>query len=59
VFADGVHPTTAAHAVIAQVVESMIEGPARIGVLAEAPVRVEQASFRAIDARMISGIFPF
>jgi len=34
VFADGVHPTTAAHAVIAQVVASMLEGPARIGALA-------------------------
>ena len=31
----------------------MIEGPARIGVLAEAPLGVEQATFRAIDARMI------
>lgn len=56
VFADGVHPTTAAHAVIAEVVASMVEGPARIGVLAEAPLAVEQAAFRAIDARMISAV---
>ena len=56
VFADGVHPTTGGHAVIAQAVASMIEGPARIGVLAEAPLGVEQAAFRAIDARMISGV---
>ena len=56
VYADGVHPTTAAHAVIAQVVASMIEGPARIGALAEAPLGVEQATFRSIDARMIAGV---
>jgi outer membrane lipase/esterase len=56
VFADGVHPTTAGHAVIAAVVASMIEGPARIGALAEAPLGVEQAAFRAIDARMASGL---
>ena len=55
-FADGVHPTTAGHAVIAQLVASMLEGPARIGALAEAPLGVEQATFRAIDARMSSGI---
>ena len=56
VFADGVHPTTATHAVIAQLVASMLEGPARIGALAEAPLGVEQATFRAIDARMSSSI---
>jgi hypothetical protein len=56
VFADGVHPTTGAHAVIAEVVASMIEGPAQVGVLAEAPIAVERSTFRAIDARMISGV---
>lgn len=55
-YADGVHPTTAGHALIAQAVESMIEGPAKIGVLAEAPLAVEEASFRAIDSRMISAL---
>ena len=56
VFADGVHPTTGAHAVIAELVASMIEGPARIGVIAEAPLAVERSTFRAIDGRMISGV---
>src|SRR6185437_13258762 len=55
-FADGVHPTTATHALIAQAVESTIEGPSKIGVLAEAPLAVEQATFRAVDSRMISGL---
>ncbi len=34
----------------------MIEGPSQMSVLAEAPLGVEQANFRTIDARMISGI---
>ena len=55
-FADGEHPTSAGHAIIAQAVESMLEGPMKIGVLAEAPLAVEQATFRAIDARMISAL---
>lgn len=55
-FADGVHPTSAGHAIIAQAAESMIEGPMKIGVLAEAPLGVEQATFRAIDSRMISAL---
>ena len=56
VFADAVHPTTGAHAVISQLVLSMLEGPARIGALAEAPLAVEQSAFRAIDARMMSAV---
>jgi outer membrane lipase/esterase len=55
-FADGVHPTSAAHAIIAQGVESMIEGPMKIGVLAEAPLAVERSTFRAIDSRMFSAL---
>jgi outer membrane lipase/esterase len=55
-FADGVHPTSAGHAIIAQAVESMIDGPMKIGVLAEAPLAVEQATFRAIDNRMIAAL---
>jgi len=56
VFADTVHPTTATHVVIAQAIASMLEGPARIGALAEAPLGVEQATFRSIDARMASAV---
>jgi outer membrane lipase/esterase len=55
-FADGVHPTTGLALISAQAAASMIEGPAQISTLAEAPLGVEQANFRAIDARMISGI---
>jgi outer membrane lipase/esterase len=55
-FADGLHPTTRAAQITAQAAASMIEGPAKIGVLAEAPLAVEQAAFRAIDSRMISAL---
>jgi outer membrane lipase/esterase len=56
VFADGLHPTTRSAQIVAQAAASMIEGPAKIGVLAEAPIGVEQATFRAIDSRMISAL---
>jgi outer membrane lipase/esterase len=55
-FADSAHPTPAGHAVIAGAVASMIEGPSKIGALAEAPLAVEQATFRAVDGRMISAL---
>ncbi len=55
-FADGVHPTTAGHQALAQFAESYIEGPMRMLALGEAPIAVEAANFRAVDARMQSGI---
>jgi outer membrane lipase/esterase len=56
VFADGVHPTTGAHQVIADYAISVLEAPAKAGLLAEAPLQVEQANFRAIDGRMMSAV---
>lgn len=55
VFADGVHPTTAAHAVLAQYAASIVVAPQQVGVLAEAPLAAEQANWRALDGRMLSG----
>jgi outer membrane lipase/esterase len=55
-FADGVHPTTAGHQVIADYAASVIEAPQKIGLLAEAPLQVEQANFRALDGRMWSAL---
>lgn len=54
-FADDIHPTPAAHAIIAQVAESILRGPQQIAVLAEAPLAVEEANWRTIDGRMMSG----
>ncbi len=55
-FADGSHPTTAGHQVVADYAASVIEAPQKIGLLAEAPLQVEQANFRALDGRMMSGV---
>ncbi|MGH8190768.1 MAG: autotransporter domain-containing protein [Rhodanobacteraceae bacterium] len=42
-FADGVHPTTAAHAELAQYAESIITAPGEISLLAEAPLAINQS----------------
>jgi outer membrane lipase/esterase len=55
-FADGVHPTTAGHEALAEYAESFVEGPLKMAVLGEAPLAVEAANFRSVDARMQSGI---
>jgi len=55
-FADSVHPTTAGHKILADYAASVIEAPQKIGLLAEAPLQVEQATFRALDGRMMSAV---
>jgi outer membrane lipase/esterase len=55
-YADSIHPTPAAHVIIAQYVASLLQAPQQMAVLAEAPLAVEQANWRTLDARMISGI---
>lgn len=56
VFADGVHPTGAAHAAVAGLVASFLEAPYAAGTLTEGPMAVEQAAFRTVDARMWSAM---
>ncbi|MGB7194735.1 MAG: autotransporter domain-containing protein [Collimonas pratensis] len=51
-FADGVHPTGAGHAILAQYVESVLQAPGQIGMLAEAPLAGAQSFTRAIDDRL-------
>jgi outer membrane lipase/esterase len=55
-FADGVHPTPAGHQIISDYAASIIEAPQKAGLLAEAPLQVEQSNFRALDGRMMSGV---
>jgi outer membrane lipase/esterase len=55
-WANGDHPTTAAHAIIAQAITSMITGPMQIASLGDAPFRVEDANYRTLDGRMWSGL---
>jgi outer membrane lipase/esterase len=50
------HPTTGFALLGAQQAAAMIEAPAKIGALGEAPINVEQAIFRTIDARMIGAV---
>jgi outer membrane lipase/esterase len=50
-FADGVHPTTAAHKLTTQYMASIIAAPEQIGLLAEAPMAVSAAQGRLLDAR--------
>lgn len=53
-FADGAHPTTAGHQILADYAYSFIVGPQQIAALGEAPFAVEEANFRALDGRMWS-----
>ena len=55
-FADGIHPTPAAEVIIAEVVNSMLIGPQQIASLGDAPFRVEDANYRALDGRMWSSL---
>ncbi|MBD8882185.1 MULTISPECIES: autotransporter domain-containing protein [Rhodanobacter] len=53
-FADGVHPTTAAHAMLAQVVLSEIAAPGQISLLGEAPLAASTAQTRAVRNEMLA-----
>jgi len=55
-FANGAHPTTAGHRILADYAISFIDGPEQMAALTEAPLAVEQASFRALDNRMWSSL---
>lgn len=47
-FADGVHPTTATHAMLAQYAESIILAPGEMSLLGEAPLQVNEALTRSV-----------
>ena len=55
-FATDVHPTPAAHQIIADLAEAEITAPAQMSLLAQAPVQAEQATYRALDDRMWSSL---
>jgi len=52
-FADGVHPTSAAHAMLGQYVLSVINAPSQISLLGEAPLASTAAQSRAIRKQML------
>lgn len=47
-FADGVHPTTTAHAELAQYAESIITAPGEMSLLGEAPLQIDESLNRSI-----------
>ncbi len=51
-FADGVHPSSAAHQVISDWVYSSLEGAGRVGLLSMVPLGRSGAQSRAMDGRM-------
>jgi outer membrane lipase/esterase len=51
-FADGVHPTTAAHALLGQYVTSLLRAPGQVSLLGEASLAANQAQNRAIRNQM-------
>ena len=53
IFADGVHPTTAAHAMLGQYVVAIIQAPEQISLLGEAPLASSAAQARAIRKQML------
>jgi outer membrane lipase/esterase len=53
-FADGVHPTTAAHKMLSEVVLAEIAAPGQISLLGEAPLAASAAQARAIRNEMLA-----
>jgi outer membrane lipase/esterase len=53
-FADGVHPTTAAHEIFGQYVLSELRAPGQISLLGEAPLEVSTAQTKAVRTQMQS-----
>jgi outer membrane lipase/esterase len=54
-FADSVHPTAATHAIIADFVTSLIDGPAQYGLLAESALRAREAHVRTLSDGLSAG----
>lgn len=54
-FADGIHPTAAAHAIVAQFAEAMIDGPVAYSMLGEVPLRVRAGHQRTITDALTTG----
>lgn len=53
-FADGVHPTTAAHAMLGQYVVSVLRAPEQISLLGEAPLAASAVQTQAIRNQMLT-----
>ena len=54
-FADAVHPTSAAHAITADFVKALIDGPNAYSTMAEVPLSTRAAHIRTLDEGLRSG----
>jgi outer membrane lipase/esterase len=55
-WANDSHPTTAVHKILGEYAISFITGPQQMAALGDAPFRVEDANYRALDGRMWSSL---
>jgi outer membrane lipase/esterase len=55
-YADGVHPTSGAHAIVADFVKSLIDGPNAYSTMAEVPLATRAAHVRTLDAGLRTGM---
>ena len=54
-FADGIHPSTGAHAIIADFAKSLIDGPNAYSTMAEVPLSSRAAHVRTLDSGLQQG----
>jgi outer membrane lipase/esterase len=54
-FADNIHPTTGAHAIVADLFKSLIDGPNAYSVMAEVPLSSRAAHVRTLDSGLMQG----
>ena len=54
-FADSIHPTTGAHAIIADLLRSLIDGPNAYSTMTEVPLATRAAHIRTLDEGLRSG----
>ncbi|MHA3079820.1 autotransporter domain-containing protein [Acinetobacter sp. ANC 5502] len=55
-FADGVHPTTATHRLLAQAVLAELAAPGQMSLLSEAPLAITKAQYRAVKNEMLTDV---
>lgn len=55
-FADGVHPTTGGHAMLAQYAQSIVMAPGQMSLLGEAPLEINRSVNRSVIDQVISGV---
>ncbi len=53
-WANGSHPTTAGHNILAQYAASVVVAPQEMAILGQQPLDVEKANWRTLDGRMVS-----